>query len=132
MVLDYNCVRDLLIALEKELILDDDLKFHFVSSKKLVTLPELSSYSENQLIYTALKLKEAGFIEVDVQHGNGSIVYFEYKQITYDGHEFLDSVRPKPIWDKTSDKLKVFGNVALNIVKEVATQVAVSMALSQV
>ena len=132
MVLDHNCVRDLLIVLEKELVLDDNLKFQFVSSKRLADHSALSKYSESQIVYTALKLEEAGLIEASKQSGNSSIVHYEVTQITFDGHEFLDTVRPEPVWDKTSDKLKVLGNVALTIVQEVATQVAVSMLLSQV
>ena len=63
--------------------------------------------------------------------GNNSIVHFVIEQITYEGHEFLDTVRPKEIWDKTTEKLHTFGNMALNIVQQVATQVAISIALNQ-
>lgn len=56
MRLNNECVRDLLLAIEENLGINDKVSIDDF---------ELPNYSYDELIYTALKLIEAGFINGD-------------------------------------------------------------------
>lgn len=120
MKLNHECVRDMLLTIEEEAtlvgVLHDDLLF---------SVPRLSKYEEDDLYYTFLKLKEAGFINGDI------MILPDYrtalvKNLSYEGHAFLDNVRDDTIWNKakervgssvTSVSISVIGQVAGSIIK---------------
>ncbi len=62
-------------------------------------------------------LQEAGFVEATFTGGPTAIVH----RLTWDGHEFLDSVRESNIWAKVRERLKeVGGTASIDIVKALA------------
>ena len=66
-------------------------------------------------------LQEAGLVEASFMGGPISEVH----RLTWDGHEFLDSVRDPTVWAKVTKKLKEVGGAAtFDVVKALAIGVA--------
>ncbi|MCY7977482.1 DUF2513 domain-containing protein [Bacillus inaquosorum] len=113
MELKHDCVRDLLLTLESDLKINQMLDI-----SEILTLPEMSKYTRDDVEYTINKLNEAGFIEIATFMGGGIAVL----DITYNGHQFLDNVRSAGIWAETKERLaKVGGAASLNIISTLAT-----------
>ncbi len=112
MKLNNECVRDLLIYLE------DNLNYH---ERLYVKDVQLKDYSINELSYTVERLKEANFLNT---FGG---IYSKYNlplsidSITYQGHQFLDSIRDENIWADAKSKIKVVASVTLPILQEICT-----------
>ena len=90
MKLNHECFRDVLLYLENKLNLGQKIKFDFKTDIALT-----SKYSKEDIIYSSLKLLEAGFINAKAYNSvqpYGPIV-IEIDSITYNGHLFLDSIR---------------------------------------
>lgn len=118
MVLVPECVRDVLLAVEscalgKHLNLD--------------TLGEqLPQYSQEDLWYTVLKLDEGGYLDVvtvPVQRqtipGIKSI-----NDLTFLGHEFLNTIRSDSIWEKTKTTAKKAGVFSLKAIFDIGKTIA--------
>ncbi|PDZ06296.1 hypothetical protein CON03_08555 [Bacillus cereus] len=113
MKLNHDCVRDLLLTVE-ESDRNELLSLHFLLDKN-----KLQSYSEDDIVYTIQRLIEAGYINADTQtyfEGQDAII----SSITWNGHQFLDNIRDKSIWEKTKEKASVVGGVSLPILSELA------------
>lgn len=112
MKLNQDCVRDLLIYLE------DSLGYH---KRLYVRDIKLKDYSSNELLYTAEKLKEANFLNC---FGG---IYSKYNlplsvdSITYQGHQFLDTIRDDNIWASAKTKIKTVASVTLPILQDLCT-----------
>ena len=125
MKLDPNCVRDVLLAIEK---LDFD---ETTNPDKLHTL--LPDYTVEQLTYTCLKLGEGEFISLltvsmmgSYQPGIKCVI-----GLTYKGHEFLEKIRPKSAWDKVLSVSKGVGTFSLDVMSKVAVSVLTELAKAQ-
>lgn len=127
MKLDPNCVRDILLEIEK-------LDFSETTNPdKLHDV--LPGYSVEQLTYTCLKLNEGEFVTLELtdpwpgeyQPGIKCVV-----GLTYKGHEFLEKVRPKPAWDKILSASKSVGSFSLEVISKVAVSVLADLLKSQV
>ena len=74
------------------------------SSKACLRSDEVSDYDSDAVAYQMKLLIEAGLIE-GLRGCNHCTAY----SLTWDGHEFLDSVRSKPLWDGAAVILKEKG-----------------------
>ena len=78
---------------------------------------EIEGRDRNEIFGHVQLLEEAGFVEVTFTGGPTSWV----SRITWDGHEFLDSVRDSDVWVKVTNKMKeVGGTASFDIVKALA------------
>lgn len=124
MKLNQECVRDLLLAIEEQLRLDSiDIENLMDQSDNYLRVNDQYKYELDELIYTAQKLKEAGFI-----NGSSSIDYDQFtdfivESITWDGHKFLDTVRDNKVWSDTKKITSKFSSVSLSLVETVASTV---------
>lgn len=124
MVLDPDCVRDVLLSIES-------CKFG-----ERLTLDSLNQkipkYNEEDLWYTCLKLEEGGYI--DLVKVNGLRMPMpgikEIRSLTYLGHEFLDSIREDTNWKKVKLVAKKAGTFSLNSLGDIAKEIAKAAILS--
>lgn len=92
MKLNNDCVRDLLLYIEENTNLSDDIYIESINDL---------SYSTEVLLYTSIKLKEANFINAEIEqtydeeNGGYSITVFS---LTWQGHKFLDNIRDSGVW----------------------------------
>jgi len=86
--------------------------------------PDLSAFTEEQRIYHAALLIEAGLIDGVIRKGangfpNGAVRI----RLTWSGHEFLDAARNDTIWHKAGDRIKKSGvDVTVSLMKEILNQ----------
>lgn len=114
MKLNCDCVRDVLLQLEELLVCeqnDDGFSFKPV---KLKDLNEKFSdkYSNDEILYTICKLKDGKYIKAKTIDANSKVVYCEVSEITNEGHMFLDTIRPKSLWEQLIKDLPSVSSIA--------------------
>ncbi|MBO4815423.1 MAG: DUF2513 domain-containing protein [Clostridia bacterium] len=113
MKLNQDCVRDLLLYLEENLNYNNEVRLNQLN---------LKDYSREDLLYTAQKLIEADYINcVTSRHYTNNLPFILVKSITFKGHEFLDTIRDKTIWENTKSKASKFTSISLPIIQQLAT-----------
>lgn len=114
MKLNHDNVRELLLNLEENLPLNDSLQLD-------------PSNTDPETLYSALKLIEAGFIEGNqIKFIDGDFMILIHS-ITWNGHEFLDNIRPKTTWEKTKSLAKTIGGSSLPMLGKIASKVSADM-----
>lgn len=108
---DLELLRKLLLSIEES----DDIPVHPDQLAKLC-------HDQNLLNYHIHLLFEAGFIEAIESNIMGNpIPQYLILYLSNSGCDYLDSVRDVTVWNKVKSCLSsVGGNVALNIVQELA------------
>lgn len=91
----------------------------------------LSNYSEDrafEISYHVKLLTEAGILDGSISETLGpSVKNFFVRSITWQGHEFLDSIREKSTWQKTKDTISSKGGVmTFDVIKSVASGIVKS------
>lgn len=116
MRLNHDCVRDILLMIESK-------PYNFVG---LLSQLELNKYEYDDVIYSFEKLLEAKFVTGSDCNNNGVNDYL-VKSITYNGHEFLDNIRPQEAWDQAKIIISKLGSASLDIAASVAAQVITNL-----
>lgn len=105
---DLDLIRDMLMVIEAA---PSDL--YLRSEDFLGACNDL-----DKIVYHLKLLNDAGLIQVldtSTKLGDDFLV----ERMTFAGHDYLDAIRDKAIWEKIKDKLIPFGGqVSLDIVKE--------------
>lgn len=100
MKLNYECIRDILLALEEHISINDDLSINPISSKDLYNSNEnLSKYKFSEFVYCATKMDEAELINTVVYEYDDAIGEIMFYSISFVGHQYLDSIRSPKIWN---------------------------------
>lgn len=125
MKLNHECVRSLLIYLEENLEtkgngLPEGLKLGHITDEE-----GLSEYSEEDIYYAASKLVESKFIIPANKEVAPKVMII--KEISWFGHDYLDSIRDSKVWTEVKEKTKSFSSVAFEVVKSVAVEVTKQM-----
>lgn len=117
MKFNLDCARDILLYLES-------LPFGKTTTVQLLS-NVLSQYEHDEVVYSCLKLYEANFITAQPIKAIGytTIQLRTVQDITFAGHEFLNSVREKTIWDKTKSIAKIIGASSLKVTANIAESV---------
>lgn len=118
MKLDLNCIRDTLFVLEENLVLNDDLDFRTLDVHEICEFPQMKAYSLSEIAYTLIILEEAGFIKTTC--GSNLIEYMDIVRLTYEGHRFLDTIRPTSTWDKIYSISEKTGLKSISTIMEIA------------
>ncbi|MCX2885906.1 DUF2513 domain-containing protein [Bacillus velezensis] len=111
MKLNRDCMRDVLLTVEEEVGFKDS-----VSIQTLHTFPRLKEYELVDIFYCVEKLMEARFV-VGITYKGGAGV----SELTFKGHEFIESIRDDDVWNKTKNELGKVGGATLPIIVELAT-----------
>lgn len=126
MVLDHDCVRAILLEVER---------CPFNQTLNVEKLAErLPEFGEDTIWYACLKLGEGGLLDMMTTPGYGTDMP-GIKQITgmtYAGHEFLDTVREKTTWEKTKEIAKKTGAGSIKFLGEIAKEVVKTAALEAI
>lgn len=112
MKLDKDLVREILLALEK----DDGDPFGW----KDLTFDD---HTQEEVAYHVCILAEGGFlIAMDLSTMDGAD--WRSQRLTYDGHEFLDTIRDNQVWKLTKETAKKAGVGGLKVLVEVGKSYA--------
>ncbi len=123
MKLDINCVKRVLLTIEAEPYFMHMYAKDF--AKKLS--PE---FSENMVIYTCIKLSEAGFIKISYpdysklnEIFHPALQDFTVGDLTYFGHDFLEHIRNDKIWNKAKPILEKVGSLSFEFITKVTAHI---------
>ncbi len=90
----------------------------------------VEGYTEDQVYYHIKLLTETGLIE---GRDAGIDQYFMWyaSTLTWEGHEFLDSIRNEAVWNKIQEIVKEKGgSISMEVLKSLAIKVSESLFLS--
>lgn len=119
MKLNHDNVRDLLLNLEENLPLNDSIQLD-------------PSSCDQETLYSALKLIEAGFIDGKKIGFMGGDFLIYIKSITWEGHQFLDNIRPKTSWEKSKQTASKIGGASIKILADIAAKVTAELINNQI
>lgn len=125
MRLNQECVRSVLLTLEE---INTPVRPTMLND--LLDSPGLTDYSEDDVIYTVQTLIYANFIDAKPLRTFDSIDYMIYS-ITWEGHQFLDTIRDEKVWRETKNVAKTFTSASLEILSKIATEVMVGLIKKQ-
>lgn len=112
MQLNLDCMREILLEVEK-LGLNERLPL-----KKLHE--QLNHYSLDEIIYNTAKLNEADFIKVVSKKYAANSTIVSIIDITYEGHQFLASIRNKSVWEDIKASALAIGSFSIPIIQQIA------------
>lgn len=130
MKLKPDCIRDVLLYLESEL--EVDLTKHNFTKINLEQLIDHFSciYNEEDIWYTVYNLKEIRFIDGRINDaGSNKMMFCEIENITWNGHQFLNTIRPTSVWEATksgASKLGIMSVSALSIISSEITKAIIT------
>ncbi len=133
MRLNPDCVRDILLFLEENLTLNSE-----ESNFEGITLFQLTEsmmklypdkYTQDDIWYTIYNLKQVQFIEGMFQDAGRQRMYIcNILNISWSGHQFLATIRPKTIWDATKNKAKEMGGMSLSGLSMISSSIIQGLA----
>lgn len=123
MRLNHNCVRDIMLFMEENVKYNQYVDFSQV---------KIGSYSQEDLVYAADKLLEAGYLDGSKHTYSGRpFPDIRVTSITWSGHQFLDNIRDDGVWENTKHVISKFSSVSLNLISNIASQVITSLIHNQ-
>lgn len=124
MKLNPDCMRDILFYLEEHLSISEELEFEEIS---MYDLAQHLDYPIQEIANTLVILDETGYI-ISVRNDNDDrIADLDVYRITYDGYQFIETIRPEPVWEKVKSTGKHIGSFSIDVITRVATTVLTSM-----
>lgn len=124
MKLNPDCIRDVFLYLESELEIDLEK-----SNFKTITLHKIkehfkSIYSEEDIWYSIYNLKEIHFIDGRINNvGNQKMFFCEIENITWNGHQFLNNIRPKNVWEATKSGASKLGIMSVHALSAISMKI---------
>ena len=118
MKLNYDCVRSVLLTVEKSKTIDEELNLNPLAVETI--FEQLPKYEDSEILYTIEKLKEAGYINAALHFAAGHFIDGTVSSITYSGHEYLDNIREPEVWRKIKAMLKNAGAITLPLISQAA------------
>ena len=110
---DMGLVRKLLLFIEEQ------QECSSIGSTEIA----IEGYSQNQIVYHLRLMVDGGLL--DGQDDTRAVDPDSYDpaitSITWEGHEFLDSVRNEGVWRKVCQTLKPVGTASLPVIMSLAT-----------
>lgn len=128
MKLNPDCIRAVLFYLEENLSISSDLEINEIS---IFDLDRNLEYSINELANTLLVLDDAGFIVTARDDGGNCINELDVYRITYDGYQFIETIRPEPAWKKVKSVCGKIGSFSANVIIQVASNVLTELIREQ-
>ena len=129
MHLNYDCLRDVLLSLERNLsFVQDDygLSFPEYSLQDLMSDPDVGCYLLDDVFYAVHNLAQAGYINASIGYDIGMTEYCSISDITYEGHMFLRSIADETIWTEIKKRFGPVIRASLPIVQQVASKCVLS------
>ena len=113
---DMNLIRAMLLQIESS---SDGIR-------NLVV--EVEGHSSMEVNYHLRLLIDYGLIEGIVTETQGPPIIW-IRRMTWDGHDFLEAIRPRDVWQRVQQRLDALGGAAFDIVKGVALDEAKKLVL---
>ncbi len=128
MKLNPDCVRDILIFLEDNLQISSELVFEEISYTELASQ---LTYDVREIVNTLFAIRESGFIDCNVDYSLNGLDFFDIYRITYNGYQFIESIRPEPVWKKVKAVSGNIGSFSFSLISQIANGVLSSLISGQ-
>lgn len=112
MKLKHDCVREVLLVIEKELDLNNVLENEVFENN-------ISNFSNEDIEYSLRLLNEANYIVAEFTMDG----YF-VRRMTFEGHTLLDSIRNNTVWKETQQRIKDFGSISIPVLQQLASSIS--------
>lgn len=129
MKFNLDCTRDILFLLEENLTISSDLEILGLNLNEIAT--NLNSYEIGEIANTLIILQEAGFIVADIIFSEEGIEEIFVSRISYNGYQFLESIRPEPVWNNVKNVCSKIGSFSINTISQIAVSVITSLINAQ-
>ena len=123
MKLNPNCVRDMLLAFEECEQVDELGMLKDFTLKEVRAVSGMTRYEANEFYYTLRMLTDAGYIACTRQESRSGIAYLfsGTSGLTYEGHQYLASVRDDRVWKNVLKKLgNIGGTASMSVISSIA------------
>lgn len=126
MKLNPDCARDVLICLEDNIGMNIGGSLQSLSINQICDFETMKSYEMDDIIYSIMKLIEAGFVIGNISYGGKErrITVSHIEDITYTGHQFLNTIRPKNIWEATKTGASKLGIMSMSALSMISSEIA--------
>lgn len=119
MKLNHECVRDLLIYLEDELLFTSNLCANDI---------KISPHESTDIVYAIAKLSESKYIEASqISYSFETMPTYHVQSITWNGHRLLDNIRDDHVWYSTKAIIKQFASVSIGIIEQISHKIIIKM-----
>jgi DNA-binding transcriptional ArsR family regulator len=111
---DMDLIRNLLLVVEAS-------EQPVVYIADLMVAERLQGMEQSDIDFHLKLLIEAGLIDGNKKQGLSTVGNWYVRRLTWDGHEFLDTIRDPEIWRKTKEGASAAGNWSVGTLKEFGT-----------
>lgn len=91
----------------------------------------LSEFSGDDVDYSCLKLKEAGYIDAVIKILPDDFIVLELKDITFYGHQFIANVHSDSVWNDVKAVSTKVGSQSISALSQIATGIITAIIKSQ-
>ncbi|MDP4144133.1 MAG: DUF2513 domain-containing protein [Bacillota bacterium] len=112
MRLDHDCIREILLYIEK----NTTDEFCCVSAQDLRSKLQ-PKYSEDTINYHVRKIHQACLVD-DVFYAENAPQ--DISCLSWEGHEYIDNIRDNKVWSNVKEKTKTLASASLPILAEYA------------
>lgn len=128
MNLNVDCVRDILLCVEKKCWYKHNEKDQLIEHETiryvdLLVDETLNKYSPDEKEHALYLLIQEGYIDYDRDHFkaiNGTLYAAYIIDLTWKGHDLLDNVRNHNVWHAVKEKAKEYGTLSLSTIFKAA------------
>lgn len=131
MKLNPDCIRDVLLYLEDNLTYNherqDSIEHNSINMSTIAAdLHDQKGYEIDDVNYSIEKLLEVKYIvpQTELRGHNKSILYCPIADISWNGHQFLNTIRPKSVWDATKKGASKLGIMSIHALSTIAMKIA--------
>ena len=110
---DMDLIRELLLKLEA-LELRPGTWAHITGDDPEIAI---DGFSGDQIEYHLRLLKAAGLLD---SSGSQPMVGVGFKGLSWEGHDFLDSIRSPAVWRQTKNGVEAAGGFTVDLLKDLA------------
>ena len=105
---NMDLIRDLLLLIEEQDKDSSELKLPLEMDRTVV-------------VYHLDLMEQAGFTKNNIHYADNKPLWI-YSKLTWDGHDFLDSIRNDTVWNKTKETIRTkgleIGQLSFGVLKE--------------
>lgn len=126
MVLNKDCVRDILLYVEKHCVYYDDKRrgrtMYEIRFAELIDCEELKPYDYDTIHYALEHLFKDEYIEGSISPQNAIHTFkiAHIKGLTLKGHELLDNIKSQAVWDTVKEKSERTEGCSLDVISAIA------------
>lgn len=123
MKLNVDCLRDVLLTMQ------DMPRGETLSGNEIRAI--LDEYDEDDVDYSCLKLKEAGYIDAIIKEIPSGFIVLRLDDITFLGHQFIANIQSDSVWNDVKAISSKIGSQSISALTQIATSVISTIIKSQ-